>query len=188
MILPIKWTRFTKDQLQMLKRHWRIPDVIVTTHCHQFTSDEVLIMCLAWIASGDPWINFVPSNFGGDCWRCSYMYRRFTNHLFEMFYHKISGRSIELWIDNLDHYKEIILNALHNPLIPSKGNILMQLGTPKEPKTLFSVHPNIGAFLVSFMKLLLEHLDLFQALLVQQLVVVIIEDKMQIRSNAFFIG
>jgi hypothetical protein len=30
----------------MLKLHWRIPDVIVTTHCHQFTGDKVLLC--AW--------------------------------------------------------------------------------------------------------------------------------------------
>jgi hypothetical protein len=25
-----QWTRFTKDQLRLLKLHWRIPDIIVT--------------------------------------------------------------------------------------------------------------------------------------------------------------
>jgi hypothetical protein len=46
-------TRFTKDQLHLLLRHWRIPDLLVTGPRYQFTSEEVLIVCLARIASGD---------------------------------------------------------------------------------------------------------------------------------------
>jgi hypothetical protein len=88
-------TRFNKDQLQLLLVHWRISNEIVTEQRYRFSQEEMLIVCLAKLATGDPWMRLIPGYFSGDvqCWS-----RWFVDHLFTLLYHKISGESIELWI------------------------------------------------------------------------------------------
>jgi hypothetical protein len=110
--------RFRKDQLRLLLAHWRIPDVIITQQRHRFTSEEILIVCLAKIATGIPWTRLIPDNFGGDVRRWSWGFRWFINHLFVTFYHKISGRSIEIWLDHIYEFKQAILDHLAQPAHP----------------------------------------------------------------------
>ncbi len=52
-------TRFTKEQLRILLHHWRIPDVIVCGPRYQCTGEEVLIICLSKIATGDTWTRLI---------------------------------------------------------------------------------------------------------------------------------
>jgi hypothetical protein len=96
-------TRFTKEQLRLLLLHWRMPDVIVTGPRYQFTGEEVLLICLSKIATGDPWTRLIDGFFGGDPRRWSYAFRWFINHLFVLFYHKISGRSMEIWLPEINN-------------------------------------------------------------------------------------
>jgi hypothetical protein len=109
--LAKQWTRFTKNQLHLLKLHWWIPDI--TDNRYRFTGEEVLIICLARISSGSFWIHFVLRNFGGDCRRCSFNFRRFTNYLYINFYHKISGRLIEKWLPHIFGFLEF--KDMHMP-------------------------------------------------------------------------
>jgi len=80
-------TRFTKEQLRILFLHLRIPNEIVTEQWHHFSGEEILIICLAKIATGDPWIRLIPGFFGGDLRRWSFAFRWFINHLFINFFH-----------------------------------------------------------------------------------------------------
>jgi hypothetical protein len=58
-------TRFTKDQLHLLLLHWRIPNIITGPH-YQFNGEEILLVSLAKIATGDPWTRLIDGFFGGD--------------------------------------------------------------------------------------------------------------------------
>ena len=50
-----QYTRFTKDQLHLLKAHLRIPNsVYLPRRRYRFTGEELLVVCLAKIATGDP--------------------------------------------------------------------------------------------------------------------------------------
>jgi hypothetical protein len=49
------FTHFTKDQLRLLFLHLRIPESVITQQHHRFTGEEILIICLARLATGDPW-------------------------------------------------------------------------------------------------------------------------------------
>ncbi len=153
------WTWFTKDQLHMLKLHLRIPNVIIiTSHHHQFTDDEVLIMCLARIESGYPWFNFVPRNFGGIMdWQSQSLQR---------YYFKLPKTTCT------SHWKGIFWcnQSYCNSTI------------------YYSVSAWSWKFSVTLMTLLLEHLDQVKVQLVQQLVAVIPEYKTQIGFNALFMG
>jgi hypothetical protein len=85
-------TRFTKDQLRLLLLHWRIPNVIVTGPHYQFSGEEILLVSMAKIATGDPWTRLIDRFFCGDPRHWTYAFRWFVNHPFTVFYHKISGR------------------------------------------------------------------------------------------------
>ncbi len=121
-------TMFTKDQLHLLLRHWRIPDLIVTGPCYQFTGEEVLIVCLARIASGDPWTWLIDGFFGGDPRRWTYAFRWFINHLFVLFYHKILGRSMEIWIPQINNFKQMIVGHLRQPAHPRELDYYYDMG------------------------------------------------------------
>ena len=94
-------TRFTKDQLRILLVHWRIPETVIAGYRHKFTGEEVLLVSLSRIATGDPWTRLIDGNFGGEPRRWSYAFQWFINHIFTLFYHKISGRSMELWLPQI---------------------------------------------------------------------------------------
>ncbi len=112
------FTRFTKDQLRILFLHLRIPQVIIIPNHHRFTGEEVLIISLARLATGDPWTRLIPGNFGGNVRRWSAAFRWFIEHIFITFYHKISGSSIEMWIADIFNFKQAILDRLAQPAHP----------------------------------------------------------------------
>jgi hypothetical protein len=124
-------TRFRKDQLRLLLAHWRIPDVIVTQQRQRFTGEEILLVCLAKNATGIPWTRLIPDNFGGDVRQWSWGFRWFINHLFVTFYHKISGRSIEIWLDHIDEFKQAILDRLAQPAHPIEREFFDDIGHPE---------------------------------------------------------
>jgi hypothetical protein len=102
------WTRFRKHQLRLLMAHLQIPNSVVVgpRQRYRFSGEELLIVCLTRIATGDPWTRLIPSHFGGNARRWSIAFRWFINHIYITFYHKISGRSIEGWIDNIQEFKK----------------------------------------------------------------------------------
>jgi hypothetical protein len=126
-------TRFMKDQLRILLLHWRIPNDIVTGPRYQFTGEEVVIVCLARIATGDPWTRLIDGFFGGDPRRWRYAFRLFINHLFVMFYHKISGRSMEIWLPEINSFKQLIIDRLRQPDHPREMDYYYDMGDRLPP-------------------------------------------------------
>jgi hypothetical protein len=114
------WTRFCKHQLRLLMVHLRIPDSVVVgpRQRYRFSGEKLLIVCLTRIVTGDPWTRLIPSHFGGDARRWSAAFHWFINHLLINFYHKISGRSIEGWIGQVEDFKKAILDRLAQPAHP----------------------------------------------------------------------
>ncbi len=79
------------------------------------------------------------------------MYKGFTKHWFEIFLHKISGQSIDLWIENLNNFKEIVSNHLGQPTHPIEREYYDQ---PEEGQYIIHFQPNyIGELLDSLMSL-----------------------------------
>ena len=52
-------SRFNKEQLRVLILHWRIPERVITGYQHVFSGEENLLVSLARIATGDPWIRLI---------------------------------------------------------------------------------------------------------------------------------
>jgi hypothetical protein len=127
------WTRFRKHQLRLLMVHLRIPNTVVIgpRHRYRFSGEEILIICLSRLATGDPWTRLIPSHFGGDPRRWSVAFCWFIDHLFVSFYHKISGQSIEGWIDQIYEFKKSILGRLAKPAHPFEVEFNNELAQPQ---------------------------------------------------------
>ena len=113
--------------------HLHIPNTVVIgpRQRYRFSGEELLIVCLTRIATGDPWTRLIPSHFGGDARRWSIAFRWFINHLLVIFYHKISGGSIAGWIDQIQDFKKAILDRLAKPAHPFELEFDDQLANPQ---------------------------------------------------------
>jgi hypothetical protein len=108
-----RWTRFTKAQLHLLYLHLRIPEWLPSTASRYiFTGEEVLLVALTRIATGDAFYDFIPSKFGGDGAKWSDAFKWFINHIFLTFYHKITGNSMLQWIDHIEYFRTVIANKV----------------------------------------------------------------------------
>jgi hypothetical protein len=135
-------TRFRKPQLQLLIQHWRIPDRIVTNNRYSFTGEEILVVCLSKIATGLSWTQLCKDTFGGEPRRWSLGFKWFINHLFVTFYHKISGRSIELWLGDMDNFKHAILDRLAQPAYPFEVEYFEDIGHPERAQYVVNCDPD----------------------------------------------
>jgi hypothetical protein len=126
--------------------HLHIPNTVVIgpRQRYRFSGEELLIVCLTRIATGDPWTRLIPSHFGGDDRRWSAAFHWFIDHLFINFYHKISARSIEGWIGHINEFKKIFWITLLSQHIQLNW-ILMKVWLIH--KTSFSVPLIVGEFL-----------------------------------------
>jgi hypothetical protein len=80
-----------------------------------FSGEEILLVSLARIATGDPWIQLIKGYFGGEPRRWCYAFKWFVNHLFTLFFNKILGHSIEMWLPEMQHFKQLIVERLRKP-------------------------------------------------------------------------
>ena len=92
-----EWTRFTKPQLHTLLCLFKLPDRFVVHKTHYFDSEFVLILSLTYFSLAENF-NTMKYKFGGnpDFWSC--VVKELVQHLFEMFYHRISGDSFSFYI------------------------------------------------------------------------------------------
>lgn len=108
-------TGFHVGQLQKMLLHLRFPEFMFppTRRC-RYTGEEVLLTFLYWLRKGSTFIDMAALVFGGDARDFSHMMRLAVNHLYSTFYHKISGRSLSMWIDYLNDFRLAIFNRLTN--------------------------------------------------------------------------
>jgi hypothetical protein len=63
----LEFMSFRKSQLLLLLLHLHIPNIVIAgPNRYRFTGEELLIICLTYIASGIPWTYFIEYKFGGD--------------------------------------------------------------------------------------------------------------------------
>lgn len=91
-----QYTQFSKEQLHQLFTHLGLPTtVILPRRQYRFTKEEILVVCLAKLATGEPWNRLIPLNFGGGILRWSDALELFINDISVQFYNKISGTSLQ---------------------------------------------------------------------------------------------
>ncbi len=128
--------RFRRDQLRLLLAHWRIPEFVITQQQHHFTGEEILLVCLAKIATGIPWTHLIQDNFGGDVRWWSAGFRWFINRLFIHYCHKIPDHSIKIWLNHIDDFKQAILDHLVQPAHPIEQEYFHVIGHPERAQHL----------------------------------------------------
>lgn len=109
-------TGFSKQQVASLQRHWRLPDRFSHRRQH-FTAQECLLVFLYHIRHTCTYVDMAGSGvFGGDPREFSPMMKAVTIHLYNTFYHKISGDSMAYWIneENLRKYRRGIYDKFVN--------------------------------------------------------------------------
>ena len=67
------------------------------------------------MATGDPWNCLIPFHFGGGISQWSEAFEWFINHIFILFYNKISGTSLQKWAGEMDEFRRIIHTKLTSP-------------------------------------------------------------------------
>jgi hypothetical protein len=106
-----EYTRFTNDQLRIILTHLHIPEEfrIHERRC-QLTGEEVFLISLVYIASGELIYRMLPTHFGMYNPReFGYAFRIFIQYLYNTFYHKITGNCIHMqWIDKIAIWKKLI--------------------------------------------------------------------------------
>ena len=67
----------------------------------------------------------IPNKFGGDPQDASVMFYWFVNHTFTACDNKISGRSLEIWLDQIDYFCTTICQKVN--LLPSNNEQCLDL-------------------------------------------------------------
>ena len=110
--------RIHPNQLRSLYRQWRIPDQFRSPNRHIFSGEECFIIFLYHIMNGTPFTNMARQEFGGDPRYFTYMWNAMNDHLYETFYHKISGTSLSQWVPHqVNHFRRLIHSALQDGAI-----------------------------------------------------------------------
>ena len=108
-----EWTRFTKDQLHQLNDLFRLPERFTVYLTHHFRSEFVLILSLSYFSSADNFSS-LKYKFGGNPDFFPSVIKEFTKHLYELFYHKISGDSLSLYSDeDFQQFASVICNKVN---------------------------------------------------------------------------
>ena len=113
------WFGVSKHNLHRLFIHWRVPATFTYETTRQtYGGEECFIIFLFHTMKGVPFVDMARHTFGGDPRRFSDMNTLMINHLYMMFYHKISGTSLDQWIPAYVHRcRALIHNALSDGAI-----------------------------------------------------------------------
>ena len=103
------FTRFTVGELHILKEKFfgKFPTQTFSWYSNVFTFEEVLLIALHYMAHGTPYTGLAET-YGGDWSKYSLMVNFFARFLFHKYYHRLSGKSLEYWADNVPLFREKI--------------------------------------------------------------------------------
>jgi hypothetical protein len=82
-----------------------------------FRCEEMMLIFLHYIRTGMPFTTMARTTFGGDPRRYSYYIKATTNHLYDTFYHKISGDSMRQWLPFIDDFRSAIWQQLLSGIV-----------------------------------------------------------------------
>lgn len=106
---------FKIQELQLLLAHWRIPTAFRQDNA-VLKGEESMLIFLHYIRTGTAFTR-ITHIFGGDPRRYTYHVRAISDHLYNTFYHKISGDSMRMWVDCIDDCRMAIWEKLQDGLV-----------------------------------------------------------------------
>ena len=105
-------TGLSRSQLRTLFIHLRIPDMLSYEFRYRFTGEECLLHYLLFNRIGETKLRMSTNYFGGDPRRFTYSIRIMTRHIYNTFYHKISGDSMRMWMPYVDSFRMAIWSKI----------------------------------------------------------------------------
>ena len=89
-------TGLSTNQLKILFLHLRLPEFFLCTrYRYRFSGEEALLHFMVYIRTGETKLRLSSNYFGGDPRRFTYSIRMVVDHIYDNFYHKISGNSMK---------------------------------------------------------------------------------------------
>ena len=97
------WFGQNHSNLHLLALHLRVPPTFRTATGVLFTGEECFLIYLYHAIKGSPFTEMARFVFGGDPRRLSEANSLFIEHVYNKFYHKISGKSLQQWLPSHLH-------------------------------------------------------------------------------------
>ena len=96
---------------------------------------------------GDTKLRMAINHFGGDPRRFTYSIRLMGKHIYETFYHKVSGDSIRMWMPKIIDFRYAvwdILETVYSNAVAADVNRFIFLGIPFESFRIFGFIDDTG--------------------------------------------
>ena len=107
-------TGLSSNQLKRLSRQLCLPRHFRWRVRYRFTGEECLLHYLVFNRVGETKLRLSRNYFGGDPRRFTYSIRIMTNHIYDNFYHKISGDSLRQWVPDITGFRFDIWHKVTN--------------------------------------------------------------------------
>ena len=111
---------FKINELSLLFIHWRIPGTFRQDN-HILDGEASMLIFLFHIRSGMAYTR-MSDVFGGDPRLMTYHIRAISDHLYKLFYHKISGDSMRMWTHSIDDCRDAIWNKLQDGIVNERSS------------------------------------------------------------------
>jgi hypothetical protein len=115
-------TGLSSAQLHRLYIHLRVPDHLSYVHRYSFIGEEAFLHYMVFNRMGETKLKMSRNYFGGDPRRFTYSIRLMTDHIYDTFYHKISGDSMRYWIPSIPDFRLAIWNKVTNGVTVELAN------------------------------------------------------------------
>lgn len=107
---------FKINELELLLEHLRIP-MVFRRDGYLFTGEEAMLIYFHYIRTATPFTRSARHVFGGDPRRFTLYIRSMVEHLYNTFYHRISGYSMVQWMPYVNQFRRAIHDKLMSGLI-----------------------------------------------------------------------
>ena len=92
---------------------------MVLSSRYRFDMESILIIFFGKITTVISWYRLIRGWFGGSPDHWCYAFGWFIDYIFVTFYHKISGNSMMLWVNQIDEMRRLVWNKNENSTMSS---------------------------------------------------------------------
>ena len=116
--LCYSWFGQNPHNIMRLFIHWRVPNYFYSPSGHVLGGEECFIIFLHHMMKGNPFTHMSQHIFGGDLRSLSKMFDAIIDHIYNFFYNKRPGTSLNQWIPSQLHVcRKLIYDALSDGAI-----------------------------------------------------------------------
>ena len=87
-------TGLSINQLKKLHLHLRIPPLLIWRRRYRFNGEEAFLHFMLYLRCGESKLRMST--------KFTYSVRLIIDHIYDNFYHKVSGNSMKMWVDQIE--------------------------------------------------------------------------------------